>query len=93
MTCSGSVQSMSLGQPPSVCEMPRSAGSILSVFACEGESGAGVQRGGSGGDRATHIVLRLVGGDLDDGVHRITLDVVLLELGFGAEVRDDLRGG
>jgi len=48
---------------------------------------------GVGGDRATHIVLRLVGGDLDDGVHRITLDVVLLELGFGAEVRDDLRGG
>jgi len=48
---------------------------------------------GVGGDRATHIVLRLVRGDLDDGVHRITLDVVLLELGFGAEVRDDLRGG
>jgi hypothetical protein len=38
-------------------------------------------------------VLRLVRGDLHDGVHRITLDVVLLELGFGAEVRDDLRGG
>ena len=33
-----------------------------------------------------------VGHDLHGRDHRVTLDVVLLELGLGADVRDDLRG-
>ena len=32
-----------------------------------------------------------VGHDLHGRDHRVTLDVVLLELGLGADVRDDLR--
>ena len=42
--------------------------------------------------RGSYLVFGEVGHDLHGRDHRVTLDVVLLELGLGADVRDDLCG-
>ena len=42
--------------------------------------------------RGSYLVFGEIGHDLHGRDHRVTLDVVLLELGLGADVRDDLRG-